>query len=198
MSMYTNSKKRDIRGFTLVETLVAVTILMLVVIGPVTIAQRGVQSSYFANEQTTAVFLAQEAIESIEQLRDDNALAVYHRNESDSWDWYDGSSVVDDCKSPGTCDYDVMSGSYRSCATLSNCRIEEYRGSGTASVLFGYDNSADWFPTQFTRQIQLQEVAQGEVRVTVTVSWDSPIFTNSAAEQVVLQTWLYDQYKRFE
>jgi prepilin-type N-terminal cleavage/methylation domain-containing protein len=49
------------RGFTLVETLVAVTVLLLVIVGPMTVAQKGIQNAYFANEQVTAVFLAQEA-----------------------------------------------------------------------------------------------------------------------------------------
>ncbi len=65
------------KGFTLAETLVAIAILLMVIIGPITAAQNGIRQAYLANEQTAAVFIAQEAIESIRQLRDERALAAY-------------------------------------------------------------------------------------------------------------------------
>ena len=37
------------KGFTLVESLVAIGILLVVIIGPLTIAQKGIQQAYFAN-----------------------------------------------------------------------------------------------------------------------------------------------------
>ena len=64
-------------GFTLVETLVAITVLLMVIIGPMTIAQKGIQQAYFATEQATAVFLAQEAIEAVRELRDNVALTAF-------------------------------------------------------------------------------------------------------------------------
>lgn len=66
------------KGFTLVETLVAITILLLVIIGPITAAQKGVQQAYYANEQLSAVFLAQEAIEAVRERRDNQALAAWN------------------------------------------------------------------------------------------------------------------------
>ena len=64
------------RGFTLVETLVAITILLIVIVGPMTIASRGMQTAFYAGDQTTAIYLAQEGIEHIQRLRDDTALAL--------------------------------------------------------------------------------------------------------------------------
>lgn len=61
-------------GFTLVETLVAIAVLLVAIVGPMTIAAQGLQASFFSREQTTAVYLAQEAIEAIEKKRDDQAL----------------------------------------------------------------------------------------------------------------------------
>jgi prepilin-type N-terminal cleavage/methylation domain-containing protein len=189
------------RGFTLVETLVAVTILMMVIIGPMTIASRGIQGSYFANEQVTAVFLAQEAMESIQQLRDDNALEVFNLNSNESWDWY-ADSTLNACKNGNGCDFDSLatqaSERYRSCATISNCRLHTYTGS-SPSVTYGYGNTSDWSTeSPYTRRIDIDNaLTNGGILVTVTVSWDSHLFSSTARE-VKLQTWIYDQYSRFE
>jgi type II secretory pathway pseudopilin PulG len=65
-------------GFTLVETLVAITVLLVAIVGPMTIAAQGLQASFFAREETTAVYLAQEGIEAVERARDNGALdAIY-------------------------------------------------------------------------------------------------------------------------
>ncbi len=51
------------KGFTIIETLVAITILMIAVAGPLTIAQKGLTASVYARDQVTASFLAQELME---------------------------------------------------------------------------------------------------------------------------------------
>ena len=42
-------REKRAKGFTLVETLVAVTIFVLVILGPMTIASRGLQNAYFVS-----------------------------------------------------------------------------------------------------------------------------------------------------
>lgn len=61
------------KGFTIVETLVAVAILMISIAGPLTIAQKGLTAAIYARDQVTASFLAQDAMEIIKNERD-NAL----------------------------------------------------------------------------------------------------------------------------
>jgi prepilin-type N-terminal cleavage/methylation domain-containing protein len=78
MKHYATKHTREEQGFTLVETLVAIAILLLIIIGPITAAQKGIQQAYYANEQLSAVFLAQEAIEAIRQRRDDRALEAWN------------------------------------------------------------------------------------------------------------------------
>lgn len=63
------------KGFTLIETLVAVLILASAVAGPLTIAGKGLASATVAKNQTTAEFLAQDAIEYVRFVRDSNRLA---------------------------------------------------------------------------------------------------------------------------
>jgi Tfp pilus assembly protein PilV len=50
-------------GFTIVETLVAITILMIAIAGPLTIAQKGLTASTYARDQMIASFLAQDGLE---------------------------------------------------------------------------------------------------------------------------------------
>lgn len=67
MNNFFNKKNR---GFTIVETLVAVAILMISIAGPLTIAQKGLMAALYARDQVTASFLAQELMENIKNTRD--------------------------------------------------------------------------------------------------------------------------------
>jgi type II secretory pathway pseudopilin PulG len=53
------------KGFTIIETLVAITILMISIVGPLTIAQKSLNASIYAKDQVIASFLAQEQIELV-------------------------------------------------------------------------------------------------------------------------------------
>ncbi len=57
-------------GFTLIETLVAITLLVLAITGPLQIASNALNSSYDARDEITAYYLAVEGIEYIKNARD--------------------------------------------------------------------------------------------------------------------------------
>ncbi len=203
MHAYT-TKKRIVRerGFTLVETLVAVTILLVVITGPMTIASNGMKNSYYAGDQTTAVYLAQEAIEAVQKLRDDNALAAYNVYKTGgvysgfTIDWW--TNLNPNCKDSDGCDVDFSSGSLvfnRDCTTISLCLLKVDTGGTYSSRVYGY--TAGWSDSTFTRRIQVGALSGGAVPVTVTVSWNASVFNNTT-RSVVLQTYIYDQYKRYE
>lgn len=60
------------RGFSLIETLVAVVVLITAIVGPLTLAQRSIHAAVYARDQVIASFLAEEAIEYIRSVRDGN------------------------------------------------------------------------------------------------------------------------------
>jgi prepilin-type N-terminal cleavage/methylation domain-containing protein len=158
MRYLTSQSQKHTKGFTLVETLVAITVLLLVIVGPISAAQKGIQRAYYANEQLSAVFIAQQTIESVRQLRDDQALVVWQGG-GDTWDW----SADTACKSEG-CPFapEVVK-----------------------------DNIT------FTREVEIQD--DGDRRsVTVTISWENTPLFGEDTPTVVLQTYLYDHYQRFE
>ena len=189
--------KQEAQGFTLVETLVAITILLVVIVGPLTIAQKGIQSSYYAGEQTTAVYLAQEAIEHIQKLRDDVALQnfnIYRLNgglphTGDTRVWY--SSLDPDCTDGAGCDINLATKLFKDCGN-SECTLKIQ--DDTIERMYGYGTGV---PSKFTRKIFVGVFdAQWGVPVTVTVEWRANLF--SAIKTVTLQTYVYDHYTRFE
>jgi Tfp pilus assembly protein PilV len=72
-------------GFTLVEALVAVTILTLAVVGPMFTANRAIVAAQISRDQLTASYLAQEGIEFIRAVRDDAYLNLYPGDTSSAW-----------------------------------------------------------------------------------------------------------------
>ncbi len=183
-------------GFTLIETLVAITVLLLVIIGPMTIAQKGIQNASYANEQITAVFLAQEAIEAVQELRDNVALDAYSVNpglKTNSW----FTNALQSCglTVSGTgCAFIATGGanSFTFCnSSNNNCKLlidssGKYVHSGGAA-------------TPFTRKVFFDDTylaSNGAVLVTVDVEWSNRIFSSS--RHVILQTWIYDHYQRYE
>jgi prepilin-type N-terminal cleavage/methylation domain-containing protein len=202
----THTKKSRVarRGFTLVETLVAVTILLVVITGPMTIASNGMKNAYYAGDQTTAVYLAQEAIEAVQRLRDNNALAAYdvYKTPSGNYsgqttDWH--TNLDSDCKNGQGCDVDFSSGSpvfNKDCDVTNECTLKVDIDGSYSNRVYGY--AVGWtMDSVFTRRIQVGALSGGAVPVTVTVSWNANIFSNTP-RSVVLQTYIYDQYKRYE
>ncbi len=60
------------KGFSLLETIVAVSILMITIVGPLSLASKGIVYSNYVKDEITGFYLAQEAMESIRNIRDTN------------------------------------------------------------------------------------------------------------------------------
>ncbi len=80
------------QGFTLIETLVAITVLTVAVAAPLTLAAQSLMAAYNARDQVTAFHLAQEAIETVRAQRDHNLLESVNTVGS-TVDWLDGMYV---------------------------------------------------------------------------------------------------------
>ncbi len=59
-------------GFTLIETLVAIAILMVAIAGPLNIAEKGLTTAVDSRDQVVASYLAQDMMEFVKNVRDDN------------------------------------------------------------------------------------------------------------------------------
>ncbi|HEY4509194.1 MAG TPA: type II secretion system protein [Candidatus Paceibacterota bacterium] len=157
-------------GFTLVESLVAISILSLSIAATFTAVQNSIQNSTYAKDEITAFYLTQEAMEFIKNIRDENAL---HSISGQSTNWLASLSNVssDPCYFGKTCVIDsplktvtACSGGFGSCPNL-----KEDSGTG----LFGYTSGGTWLTTNFKREIQFQQVASDEISVIIKISWTS-------------------------
>ena len=68
------------RGYSLVEVLVAISVLLIALVGPMTIAQSGLKRSAQSKDNTMAVFLAQEGIEAVVKIREEDALGANYES----------------------------------------------------------------------------------------------------------------------
>lgn len=172
---HTIDKRTLIRGFTLIETFVAITILVTAVAGPLTIASKGLQSAILARDQLTASFLGQEGIEFVRQWRDSNKLQ--------GLSWLAGLSA---CTNQ-TCTIDSTyqrSPAIATCA-LSGCEALRFN---EASSLYTY-NIGDT-ATQFVRSVTITPAANGhEATITSTIAWTTGVFTRQAAFSEVISDW---------
>src|SRR4051812_46204680 len=106
------------KGFTLVETLVAVSILSLSIGAAFAAVQSGLQASSGAKDQVTAFYLAQEGMEYIKNVRDNNALNAINGG-SNTWLTGMAASSGDFCYFGKVCSIDSPLGTIANCGSAS-------------------------------------------------------------------------------
>lgn len=161
-------------AFTLLETLVAVAVLLMALLGPFSIAQQSLKSAYYARDQVTAFYLAQEGIEFVRAIRDQNYL--------EGRDWLEGVGAT--CMNiPCTVDYPNFI--YEACVggVCEPLRISPVGG------LYNHTNG-DVSP--FTRQVMLSTSPTNPelVIISVTISWRSAGVPRIFTLQERLFDWL--------
>lgn len=164
-----NNFKETTKGFTIVETLVAIAILMIAIAGPLTIAQKGLMASIYARDQSVATFLAQDAMEYVKNYRD----LVHDENNPEGW-----------------------LGELGSCSEVIPCQISTTEAgsitSGISPVLYrtssGFTHSGS-AASQFQRSFYI-EVLQPEIeaKAVVTVSWT----TGTVQNVVTIEDYLFN------
>lgn len=144
-------------GFTLLETMVAVAVLAMVIIGPLELATRSIGYAKISQNQIIASYLAQEAIEFITNKRDSNMKTP-------------GGKILDGLKPTCTsqnCYIDIFSGNITACRGI--CPYIRY---GNVAGYDGYNYSSGE-ETIFIRVIRITELQTSiEARVEVSVNWE--------------------------
>jgi prepilin-type N-terminal cleavage/methylation domain-containing protein len=151
------TKLKTSRGFSLIETLVAISILLLAITGPMVLVQRSIVASRLSRSQITAFYLTQEVMEFIRNIRDNN----YLTGESD---WLVG---LEDCVGTGDkCIIDSTDNTISSCGV--SCPVLKKSSEG----LYGY--GASWEESNFLREINIIQSNENinEIFVDVDVYWD--------------------------
>lgn len=195
------------QGFTILETIVAIAILLVAIAGPLTVAEKGLIAAVSSQDQLTASYLAQDLMEYVKNVRDDNLL----NNRYWLTDIFSSPSSSGNC-SPGTnnpspaCDFDTETGNPAqptlvSCTTVvinsqDLCQIYLNQVNNLSSNVYYYTPYYDAgasIKTKFSRTFSvlptdgLSTTATSSL-VTVTVAWK----TGNVANQVVIQDMLFD------
>lgn len=193
------------KGLTIVESLVAISILMIAVLGPLVVVSQAFKISFFARDQMTAFYLAQESIEYVRNARDRNSLT-----QEDPADWLDGIAVdsagvpiaitVNDIGAPAPVKYQlVRSGtSYRllMCGgTPSTCPKVRYTSS---TGLYGTETGGT--QSVYTREITFTKVpddpaAEQEISVKVLMTWNQVGGTYKFPLYEHLTNWKIQNYE---
>ncbi|MEK7639119.1 MAG: type II secretion system protein [Patescibacteria group bacterium] len=202
------------QGFSLVETLVAITILLLVIIGPMTISTSTAKSTSFASEQAIAYFLAQEGAELAQKARDEAVLNGFN-GQVNTWTSFlstQAGSYFEPCvttvtngvQSPvpaASCGLEQLTNAAGSfpgvqavdCATIANCQLR-LNTNPSLRARYTHSNVVGSQPTIYTRQVFLilNTIFPNEVRVRSRVTW----YTGSirTEQSVEVETYLFNIY----
>lgn len=152
--------KKAVRGFTLIETLVAVLLLTTSIAGPLTLASKGLSAALVARDQMIAFYLAQDAVEYVRYVRDSNKLAGNP--------WLTNLSA---CTGASGCTIDPTAGTITACS--GTCPLIQKYSPSAGVAYFSYV-SGNATPQQFRRTVTLAAPSTGEVTeevLTVAVSW---------------------------
>lgn len=160
-------------GFTIIETLVAIAILMIAIAGPLTIVHKGLLAAVYAHDQVTASYLAQDAMEFVKNVRDSNLL--------NSRTWLDKLSQ---CTKDNYCSVNTLTGNPNAMAGTpeaagimhcsSSCLL--YNSSS------GYSPDNTGTPTQFSRYFYIQPASNNggeEAKIVVLVIWKNGTVENA-------------------
>lgn len=198
------------KGYSLVEVLIAISILMLAIVGPLTIAAKSIQTAQYARQQTTAFFLAQEGITIMNIIRNEYALQAYNSAgpTPDSWAWtiYPAApantvtTLARSCFQAAGCGIDLRDRIFMDndvvCtpAVTNPCTIKLRPANTNTTVTSLYTHLNGGAATPYTRIIRLTPQGASEVLVSVEVRWNTT-YLGGTTQSVVLQTSLFDIYE---
>ncbi len=163
------------KGFTLVETLVAISILMIAIIGPYYSIQQAIMASYVARDQLIASSLAEEGAEYIYFLRDSNYLG--------GRSWLYGLDSCMASQHPYGCTVDPAAAAINYCSSAGCAPLKL-----TAAGL--YTQSGTGVTTRFTRTLKIEQVSSTQVQVLVTVTWMTGHNNHTITVTENLYNWL--------
>ena len=152
-----NNKLKLKKAFTLIETLVAVTILSAAVAGPMALSIKSIGSASVSQDQLVAFYLGQEVMEYVRNIRDTNLI-------NSSNDWTNGLGA---CKGGAGCYIDVKNNTVTVCGT--NCPKLDFNG-----VNYTYKSGGADGNSIFTRTIKIDDtvgVGGDEAKVSISIKW---------------------------
>lgn len=168
-------------GFTLVEILVAISILSISILATFTAVQGALRSTNFSEDQIIAYYLADEALEYVRNKRDSNGIQHINALGSGStYNWLTDISPV--CST--ACYVDIPNNTITACSSnASSCPLLLYN---TNTGLYQYVSGNN---TVYRRALSVTAVNATEVSVDVSVSWTAQGISKVHTQKLVLRNW---------
>lgn len=158
LNNFSESKK----GFTLIELLITILVFTTGILGIYLVIQRLFASADYAKERVIAIYLAQEGVEIVRNIRDSNWL------ENTTWD--DG----------------LPSGSNFGVQYNRNHLLSGYGDKFLKIDNNGFYNYFSGQETKFKRKINIQKIDDHTLKIKVEVSWSERF------SPVILEAKIYD------
>lgn len=195
-----NQRIKNNKGFTLVETMVAVFILSLVIISLMTVVARSLFASRYARDEIISNYLLQEAVDYIRNDRD--TIIFLDNNEDSKKTWQDFIDKYKNCIDEDRgCYIDVFT-SLEDPNSSNNIKQCDYNNEGAVTTCpnFFFDASSDNYfynyekkgsESNYKRKILFTVNPENpdEVIVKVTVYWINGDVTKSKSLQTSLTRW---------
>ena len=160
------------KGFTLIEVLAAMFIMVMGALGVFGLISRTVAFNSSVNSQLIASYLTQEGLEIVRNIRDANFLKI-HKIPGWAGQWNDG---LTSCAAGCGADYnDSALGSFQ------NTFLKFSNG------FYTYDAGTD---TIFTRKITIDSATTDLLKIAVDVSWQDKGNTRTVRGATELYNWL--------
>jgi type II secretory pathway pseudopilin PulG len=185
-----NFKKN--KGFTLLEALVATSILMVAISAPITIAQKGLSSAILTKNQMIASYLAQDVIEYIKNQRDE----VVINNSASDWKdlWHNDDKfkkcILNESAVTG-CQIDTFEDTvdtFQSNNFLYKTSTDKFYGyAGTEKTNFTRQVTVELMPVDVYSSAETKVTLYDEALITVTVSWGA-----SEDDSLVVKTLIFN------
>lgn len=146
MSKFLKQKNKKNKAFTLVETLVAISIFTMSILGLMSVLASGISNTNYAKQKMAATYLAQEGIEYVRNMRDNYVL---YNTDGSQIGWFDFTDAVVGQNYPIT-DPDFSGFSRENTASVVNpnevkisSRVSWTQGSGNYNIVFS-ENLFNW------------------------------------------------------
>jgi prepilin-type N-terminal cleavage/methylation domain-containing protein len=174
-------------GFTLIEMLVAISILSLSILASFTAVSGSLKTSFISEDKITAYYLASEAVDFIRNTRDENGIRnIQALGSSGSVNWLSGiaDSSSDPCYNRA-CIVDSLFKTIQACSG-SHITCPNIKRDGV-NKLYGYVSS--WGDTTFKRSVTITRISNNEARVDVIVSWQTQETSKSYTLSEIIRDW---------
>lgn len=202
--IYLNEQENNMKqkGFTLIETLVAILILSVTMGALMSLAAGGFYSVRYARNQIAANALMQETLEFIRNSRDSAKIQGL------TWDQWRQKFYVDQngaqtgnpgsgCFSSNRCYIDphtsdpqirACSGGGSTCPAIQYYANQYFYG---YNLNYPFSTSGQKYQTSFIRSVEMSNgtVGADQVIVTVTVEWLNGLNTKTVSQKMLLSNW---------